>query len=153
MRIHTLVSLGLLSACGCVQEAPKTGGTVKPGDTTAVAATDTSTTVETKKVPVNAPPAADNSAVNERDKTGATKTPIDQNENQKDIQITADIRKQVVDQADFSVSARNVKIITADGKVTLRGPVTTEKERDVIVKIAEEVAGKSNVDSQLEITP
>ncbi len=100
-----------------------------------------------------APPDADNTAVNERDRAPDAKTPIDQNENTTDIKITADIRKAVVKQPDFSIDAQNVKIITADGKVTLRGPVKTQQERDTIEKIARGIAGKDQVDNQIEVTP
>ena len=90
--------------------------------------------------------------VNVRDRSDAAKTPIDQNENQKDIDITANIRKRVVD-TKMSVNAQNVKIITQSGKVTLRGPVKTEEEKAQIAKMAEEVAGPGNVDNQLEVQP
>jgi hyperosmotically inducible periplasmic protein len=98
------------------------------------------------------PPNAANTGVNERDKSNATKTPIDQNENQKDIDVTANIRKRVVD-TKMSVNAQNVKIITQDGKVTLRGPVKSDDEKNQIEQIANDVAGVGNVDSQLEIQP
>ena len=75
---------------------------------------------------------------------------MDQNENKADIKITADIRKQVVD-TKMSVNAHNIKIITQDGKVTLRGPVKTEEEKQMIEKIALAVAGANNVDNQLEV--
>lgn len=91
-----------------------------------------------------------NTAVNARDRDGAMKTPIDQNENTRDVGITADIRKRVVG-LEASVDAHNVKIITQDGRVTLRGPVKTVDEKRRIEEIATEVAGKSNVDNQLEI--
>ena len=94
----------------------------------------------------------DNTEVNVRDRTEAAKTPIDQNENQKDIDITANIRKRVVD-TKMSVNAQNVKIITQDGKVTLRGPVKSEEEKSQIEKMAHEVAGPANVDNQLEVQP
>jgi osmotically-inducible protein OsmY len=103
-----------------------------------------------QRTPSNA--AKDNTEVNERDKSNATKTPIDQNENQKDIDVTANIRKRVVD-AKMSVNAQNVKIVTQDGKVTLRGPVKSEEEKTQIEQIAHDVAGAGNVDSQLEIQP
>src|SRR4249920_1014372 len=93
-----------------------------------------------------APPARDNTAVNERDKSAAVKTPIDQNENRKDIDVTANIRKRVVD-TKLSVNATNVKIITQDGKVTLRGPVKSDEEKKQIEQIAGGVAGVENVDS------
>ena len=92
----------------------------------------------------------DNSDVNERDRGGAAKTSIDQNENKKDLDITASIRKRVVD-TKLSVNAQNVKIITQDGKVTLRGPVKSAEEKKQIEDIAHEVAGAGNVDSQLEV--
>lgn len=91
-----------------------------------------------------------NTAVNTRDRDGAMKTPIDQNENAKDVGITADIRKRVV-ALEASVDAHNVKIITQDGRVTLRGPVKTADEKRRIEEIAFEVAGKANVESLLEV--
>jgi hyperosmotically inducible periplasmic protein len=94
----------------------------------------------------------DNTEVNVRDRSNAAKTPIDQNENQKDIDITANIRKRVVD-TKMSINAQNVKIITQDGKVTLRGPVKSADEKAQIEKLAHEVAGPANVDNQLEVQP
>ncbi len=93
-----------------------------------------------------------NSGVNVRDQDSSAKTPMDQNENSKDIQITADIRKQVV-AAEMSVNAHNVKIITQDGKVTLRGPVVSDDEKSQIEKIARAVAGDDKVDNQIEVSP
>jgi hyperosmotically inducible protein len=91
-----------------------------------------------------------NTAVNTRDRDGAHKTSLDQNENQADINITAGIRKKVVAEK-MSVEAHNVKIITQDGKVTLRGPVKTDDEKQKIEEIAKDVAGADKVDSQLEV--
>lgn len=91
-----------------------------------------------------------NTGVNTRDRDDVTKTPLDQNENKADIKITADIRSRVVD-TEMSVDAQNVKIITQDGQVTLRGPVHTADEKAKIEQIANDVAGKGKVDSQLEI--
>jgi hyperosmotically inducible protein len=119
---------------------PRTGG--DPGPTVAPGPTDTPST----------PPAPDNTGINERDANrGATKTPTDQGSSEADTKMTAEIRQRIVDTPDMSINARNVKIITASGKVTLRGPVSTEPERDTIVKIARDVAGEGNVDNQLEL--
>lgn len=92
----------------------------------------------------------DNTGVNVRDRDDVVKTPIDQNENQADVNITADIRKRVVD-TKMSTNAQNVKIITQDGHVTLRGPVKSEDEKTRIGKIAEQVAGSGKVDNQIDI--
>lgn len=94
----------------------------------------------------------DNTEVNTRDRYEESKTSIDQNENQSDIDITANIRKRVVD-TEMSINAQNVKIITQNGRVTLRGPVKSEDEKAQIERLAQEVAGAGNVDNQLEVEP
>ncbi|MGE0610540.1 MAG: BON domain-containing protein [Pirellulales bacterium] len=96
-------------------------------------------------------PAPDNAASNKRDAAEKLKTPIDQSEDVEDVKRTAEIRKRVLKQSDLSVNARNVKIITEGGKVTLRGPVKTAGERDIIGTIAVEVAGEENVDNQIDV--
>lgn len=92
----------------------------------------------------------DNTVVNTRDRDSTATTPIDQKENKVDIGITARIRKEVV-ATKMSVNAQNVKIMTQDGKVTLRGPVKTAEEKKQIEEIAHSVAGAANVDSHLEV--
>jgi hyperosmotically inducible protein len=91
-----------------------------------------------------------NTGINVRDRDSAAKTSFDQNENNGDIAITADIRKQIV-ATEMSTNAHNVKIMTQNGKVTLRGPVTTAEEKQQVENIALGVAGAGNVDSQLEV--
>lgn len=108
--------------------------------------TATRTDVTTRKPPVD----ATNTGVNVRDRDHATKTPLDQNENKDDVGITAAIRKQVV-AAKMSTEAHNVKIITQDGKVTLRGPVESTDEKARIEQIAVAVAGAGHIDNQLEV--
>jgi hyperosmotically inducible protein len=93
---------------------------------------------------------ADNTKVNERDK-GGTLTPIDQGNNEVDLGITQKIRQAVMKDDTLSVTAKNVKIITVKGMVTLRGPVKNDKERTDIAAMAQNVAGVTRVDNQLEI--
>lgn len=93
----------------------------------------------------------DNTKVNARDRDEDAKTPIDQKENSQDVNITADIRRAVLDQKDFSVAARNVKIITADGVVTLRGPVQSEAEKATIAALAKGASGVKSVVDELEV--
>ncbi len=96
-------------------------------------------------------PDADNTKKNERDRAGETKTPGDQSNKPEDIKITKDIRQAVVKDKALTMTAKNVKIITADGKVTLRGPVHSEEEKMKIEKIAKAAAGEDKVDNQLEV--
>jgi len=95
--------------------------------------------------------AADNTGVNERDRNGAALTPMDQGGSESDRNITAQIRKAVVSDGSLSFTAKNVKIITKDGNVTLRGPVKTEVERAAIQAKAAQVAGAGRVTNQLEV--
>jgi hyperosmotically inducible protein len=95
----------------------------------------------------------DNTGVNKRDQNPSTKTPLDQGQGSDDIKVTADIRSKIVGHSGMSINGRNVKIITESGKVTLRGPVSSQEEKDVIDKFAKEVAGEANVNNLLEIAP
>jgi hyperosmotically inducible protein len=98
-----------------------------------------------------APPRADNTKVNKRDADTDALTPIDQGESASDLKITQQIRKAIVGDGSLSFTAKNVKIITNNGKVTLRGPVNSAAERATIEAAARKVAGAGKVDSQLEI--
>jgi hyperosmotically inducible periplasmic protein len=95
--------------------------------------------------------APDNTGKNERDRNQAAKTAGDQSENEADRKITQEVRKSIVGDDRLSTSAQNVKIITNDGKVTLRGPVKSEQEKKEIESKAKQVAGVKNVENQLEI--
>jgi len=93
---------------------------------------------------------ADNSKRNVADREEGSVTPGDQGNSEADIAITKQIRRGVVDRDDLSVNARNVKIVTNDGVVTLRGPVADAREKAVIVMIANQATGVKRVDDQLE---
>jgi osmotically-inducible protein OsmY len=96
-------------------------------------------------------PAADNTAKNERDRSGETQTSGDQSNSPEDLKITADIRQAIMKDSSLSTTAQNIKIITVDRQVTLRGPVNTKEEKTRIAKLASAVAGQAKVDDQLEI--
>ena len=72
-------------------------------------------------------PDADDTGVNVRDRGTGTLTPEEQGGEAADVKVTAAIRRAIVNDHSLSVNAHNVKIITRDGIVTLRGPV--EKRR------------------------
>ena len=94
---------------------------------------------------------ANNSGRNVRDRNNQTLTPLDQGNSKADVDTTAQIRKEIIAGKDMSVSARNVKIITVEGRVTLRGPVNTTDEKRLIGEIAARIAGSEKVDNQLEV--
>jgi len=93
----------------------------------------------------------DNTGVNQRDRASDTVTADQQGQNKSDVQLSADIRKRVVGLDNLSTNAKNTKIIVTNGKVTLRGPVKSQEEKDTIGRVAADVVGAGNVDNQLEI--
>jgi hyperosmotically inducible protein len=94
---------------------------------------------------------ADNTGRNERDRNDATKTAGDQSESEADRTISQNIRKAVTSDDSVSTNGKNVKIITVDGVVTLRGPVKSEAEKTNIAAKAQQIAGVKNVENQLEV--
>jgi osmotically-inducible protein OsmY len=96
--------------------------------------------------------APDNTGRNVRDRGGATLTPGDQSETEADRTLTQRIRQAVVADDALSMTAKNIKIITVDGVVTLRGPVKTLAEKSTIEATAQQIAGAEKVDSQLELS-
>ena len=93
----------------------------------------------------------DNSGRNVRDADATTKTPGDQSESEPDRTITQNVRQAVTTDDSISTNGKNVKIITVDGTVTLRGPVKSEQEKTNIAAKAQQIAGVKKVDNQLEI--
>ena len=93
----------------------------------------------------------DNSAKNERDGSGETKTSGDQSNSSEDTKITADVRRAIVKDSSLTMTAKNVKVITAGGIVTLRGPVKSAEEKTKIEQLATAAAGGAEIDNQLEV--
>jgi sporulation protein YlmC with PRC-barrel domain len=92
----------------------------------------------------------DNSAKNERDMGGKTATPGDQGNSEGDLKLTKDIRSAVV-ASDLSFNAKNIKIISNNGQVVLRGVVDTTAEHQEILKLAKAAAGSAVITDQLEV--
>jgi len=96
---------------------------------------------------------ADNTKVNQRDRQSNAVTADQQNNGKSDVQITADIRKALMQDKDLSTYAHNVKIVTHNGTVTLKGPVRSADEKKTIEAKAEEVAGSGKVKSMISVSP
>jgi osmotically-inducible protein OsmY len=98
-----------------------------------------------------ASPAADNTKVNERDRSQNEPTADQQKENRSDRDITQQIRQSIMKDKSLSTYAHNVKVVTQDGQVTLKGPVRSEDEKKAIEAKAAEVVGDGKVTSELNI--
>jgi len=94
-----------------------------------------------------APP--DNTKVNKQGEINAAS----QKNDKGDLRITRDIRRAIVADKNLSTYAHNVKVITADGFVTLKGPVRSEDERKAIEAKAIDVAGHDHVANELTVAP
>ena len=99
------------------------------------------------------PPPADNTKTNERDRNANEPTADQQKDNRSDRDITQQIRQSIVKDKSLSTYAHNVKIITQNGQVTLKGPVQSEDEKKAIEAKAAEVAGENKVSSELNVKP
>ena len=93
----------------------------------------------------------DNTATNERDRSGETKTSGDQSNNSADLKITQAIRRALMKDRELSTTAKNIKVVTANGQVTLRGPVKTAQEKAKVDQIARSAAGGAQIDDQLDV--
>lgn len=93
---------------------------------------------------------SDDPVQNIRERGDATLTPMDTG-NETDSTITQEIRKAIEGQGGLSSNARNVKIATVDGVVTLQGPVKSADEKMTIGALARDVEGVKGIDDQLEV--
>jgi hyperosmotically inducible periplasmic protein len=93
----------------------------------------------------------DNTAINERDRSRETQTSGDQSNSSADLKITQAIRQSLMKDSELSTTAKNIKIITNDGQVTLRGPVKNAQEKAKIDQLAKSAAGGAKIDDQLDV--
>lgn len=96
---------------------------------------------------------ADNTKVNQRDQNSNEPTADQQKDNRSDRDITQQIRRAIMKDKSLSTYAHNVKIITQDGQVTLKGPVRSDDEKTAIEAKATEIAGQNKVSNELEVKP
>jgi hyperosmotically inducible periplasmic protein len=100
-----------------------------------------------------APPASDNTKTNQRDRSANEPTADQQRDTRSDRDITQQIRRSIMNDKSLSAYAHNVKVITQQGQVTLKGPVQSEDEKKSIEAKAAEVVGGNKVSSELNVKP
>jgi hyperosmotically inducible protein len=94
---------------------------------------------------------ADNSGMNQRDAASQNMRPEDQPNDKTDIKLAAKVRRAIVNDKTLSTSAHNVKLIAANGVVSLRGPVASADEKAKIESDVSAIPGVSRVDNQLDV--
>jgi osmotically-inducible protein OsmY len=107
------------------------------------------TAVPQAQTPSQTPP--DNTKVNTRDRATTAKTADQQGNSKADVDLTRKIRQAIVDDKALTTYAHNIKVITQDGHVTLKGPVHTRDERSALETKAIEIAGAANVTNQINV--
>jgi len=96
---------------------------------------------------------ADNTKVNTRDRSESAVTADQQKENAADRTLTQKVRQSLMRDKSLSTYAHNVKIVSQGGEVTLKGPVRSDEEKQIIEAKAAEVAGTGHVRNELTIAP
>jgi hyperosmotically inducible protein len=94
----------------------------------------------------------DNTRVNARDRQASEATADQQKNDRSDVELTRQIRKSLIADKSLSTYAHNLKVITQDGKVTLKGPVATVEEKALVEEKAGAVAGQANVISEVSVS-
>lgn len=98
--------------------------------------------------------AADNTKVNKRDRDSSAVTADQQKMNTSDRSLTQQIRKAVTSDKSLSTYAHNVKIVSQNGMVTLKGPVRSDEEKRAIAAKAAQVAGGADkVTDEMSVAP
>lgn len=95
--------------------------------------------------------AADNTGKNAEARAQDLPSVMQQGQSGADLEITQNIRQALVAHNTLSMNGKNVKVITLEGEVALRGPVENASEKATIVRIAEQTAGVSRVIDLLEV--
>ena len=94
--------------------------------------------------------AADNTAQNEKTENREVMIPTDQGNSEMDIEITKNIRTSII-ATDMSFNAKNIKIITKDERVVLKGVVGSAAEHQAILKIAKDHAKSTMITDELKV--
>jgi osmotically-inducible protein OsmY len=98
-------------------------------------------------------PKPDNTRENTRDRQAGTVTADQQGNSVTDLDATKKIREAIVRDKSLSTYAHNVKVITRDGTVTLKGPVRSEDEKKAVEAKALSVIGAGHVVNELTVAP
>jgi osmotically-inducible protein OsmY len=86
----------------------------------------------------------DNTKVNQRDRSAAEATADQQKSNAADMKMTRNIRRSIMADKSLSSYAHNIKIISQNGVVTLKGPVKSDAEKTSLVAKAVAVTGSAD---------
>lgn len=93
------------------------------------------------QTPDSTAPQPDNTKVNQRDRNSGEPTADQQKINPTDRALTRNIRRSIMADKSLSTYAHNIKIISQNGAITLKGPVKSDDEKASVIAKAVAVAG------------
>ena len=98
-------------------------------------------------------PASDNTRTNKDDASNRAKTADMQKNDAADLELVKRIRSSVVADKNLSTYGHNVKIVAANGTVTLNGVVRSADEKSQVGAKATAIAGQEHVVNDLKVQP
>jgi hyperosmotically inducible periplasmic protein len=154
--LAVIATAAFVSACKPASETSAVGSAApdqsrSSGQSSSVTTETTSRDTTSREVTTPDSRPADNTGKNVRDRADGALTPEDQGGSEADREMTRQIRRAITSADQASMNAKNIKIITRDGTVTLRGPVQNDQERQTIAATAQKIPGVHAVDNQLEV--
>lgn len=97
--------------------------------------------------------AGDSSTQSKNNQAGKGVTATDQSNNPADVDLTARVRRALVDDSSLSVMAENLTVVSKDGVVTVRGAVKSADEVTRVENVVRGVTGVSRVDAHIDVKP
>ena len=147
MRVRSTILLAALFSAGmCFGAQTAPGRTSGGAQTTPKASSNAAGTSQQTSD-------TDNTRINQRDRNSAEPTADSQSGSQADRDLSAAIRKSIMDDKSLSTYAHNIKVISQNGMVTLKGPVRTDAEKKAVEEKARTVAGNSKIKSEITVEP
>ena len=156
VRLFIIPAVALATALAGCGKTDTSNGTGSSGDAEISASANSGSSASTNGAPASASASAtkdaDNTGINKRDRAEDALTSGDQGNTEADRELTRKVRRALTSNDQLSMTAKNIKIIATDGKVTLRGPVKTAEEREQVAALAQQaLAGGGLVENQLEV--
>jgi len=156
VRLFIIPAVALATALAGCGKTDTSNGTGSSGDAEISASANSGSSASTNGAPASASASAtkdaDNTGINKRDRAEDALTSGDQGNTEADRELTRKVRRALTSNDQLSMTAKNIKIIATDGKVTLRGPVKTAEEREQVAALAQQaLTGGGLVENQLEV--
>lgn len=95
---------------------------------------------------------SENTGINKRDRSEQEMTADQQGQSKQDVEMTRKIRREIVNDKSLSTDAHNVKIVTSNGMVTLKGPVKSQEEKMAVEKKAAQIAGEDRIKNEIHVS-